>query len=90
MTAPRKQRRSGRWRPNGKRAVVTEVRGQFLAFVMKDGRAITSIVGDRAYVLAQLYVRGLDRSALWIVGDATRYAERKLRTATGRLVRQSA
>ncbi len=90
MNAPKRQRLSGRWKPNGRRAVVAEIGEEYLVLIQKGGQVIMTILGSKTFILAQLYVRGLDRSALWVPGDSRRYIERKMKGATGRLVRETA
>lgn len=89
MTVPKKQRRAGRWKPNGKRAVVVPVGDEFLVLIHQGGKVIMSICGSKVFILAQLFSRGLDRSALWVAGDCHDYIERKMAGASGRLVRQA-
>ena len=65
----KKQRRSGRWKPNGRRAIVLEFQGQNVALVKKGCTLVGAFIGSSAFVERHLHARGLDRSALRVVGE---------------------
>jgi hypothetical protein len=80
--APRKKLRlTGRWKPNGRRAIVLPAPGddeQFVAF-LKSGPSLKGMfVGSSEFIEKHLRARGLDRTALWISGDTEAELDRLL------------
>lgn len=75
---PKKPRLTGRWKPNGRRAIVcpsfddVDREWSYLAFVVRDGETLKCVIGSRPFVEKHLRMLGLDRSALWVEGSAER------------------